>query len=141
MEIVILSHSNLAEGLMHAVKMIAGNSNQIHSIGLFDLQDPDEWGKKIDDLFHKLTGKNIIVFVDLFMGTPCNQLMRRLFGHNIKAYTGANLGMVLEAYVRAISGCDSFDEYKDILDVGKTSIIDLNEYSLTFTSNTNESDF
>ncbi len=141
MEIILISHAGYAEGAVDSIKMIAGDNGKIHAIGLYELDDPVVWGTKIDELIKSLKSEKFIVFVDLFMGTPCNQAMQRLNKYNVRAFAGFNLGMILSAYLKLMSGLEDFADFDDLMNEGKDAIIDLNAFQDSFDKEQDESDF
>lgn len=96
--IILVSHGNMAHGVLDAASMIFPNQDNICSIGLDQELGVEELRK---DLKEKLElyeiFKEIYIFTDLRGGTPFNEsLVHAMVDERIKVFSGMNLAMVLE---------------------------------------------
>lgn len=96
--LILCSHGPMAIGLLQSVEMLAGESA---NTAAFSLEPGDDV-----DLFRQTIVKQLdaypegtVVFVDLFGGTPCNQLLRYVQESEkpVEIVTGMNLPMILNA--------------------------------------------
>lgn len=97
--ILIVTHHNLANAFLETIEMIAGKHEFIDSLGLLPSHDPETFKELILDKVHALKGKGydeIVVVLDLYGGTPCNQTIRLLREHQLKVIVGVNLPMMLQ---------------------------------------------
>ena len=77
--ILIATHGGFAEGLLNAVELIAGEQNQVKTIGLYH-------------------GDGVLGFVDILGGSPSNMVMKCMADtKNFKAIAGVSMGMVVQA--------------------------------------------
>lgn len=95
--ILLVSHGMMAEGMMDSISMFFGkNIPQLDYMRLYMDSSADEFGiemaKKVAELD---TGDGVIIFADLFGGTPCNQALR-LVSDRVHLIAGMNLPMVME---------------------------------------------
>ncbi len=63
-------------------------------------QDPEDFGRLIADKveqFHQRGYEEVVVMLDLFGGTPCNQTIRLLRTYSLQVVVGVNLPMILQA--------------------------------------------
>lgn len=98
--VVLASHGSLAQGVLNAVHMIYGECGNLAVIGLEDSDNLDEWGEELKRTI-ELFPAGVIILVDLFGGTPCNQCLlktveRAKNREAVSLIAGMNLGMVLE---------------------------------------------
>ena len=136
-EILIVSHANMATGLHSSIELIMGEIPGITSCGLFAEDSFDTFNEKIQGELDKLKNDDgVLMFVDLFGGTPCNvsalNINKEVDGvmPKVECVSGMNLPMVIEA----ISMRDSMtlEELKDYcMDAGASGIKDIrHEFNL-----------
>lgn len=142
MEILVISHGDLAPGAVNAVKMIAGHYGHIHSIGLYEEDDPKEFGTRIKELISQFNSETeFFVFVDFMGGTPCNEILKILDQKNIAAVVGFNLGMLLDAYLRLSNESLTLDCADELIDIGRENITNLNRRYCEILDQEVDSDF
>lgn len=123
--ILIVTHGLFGAELIKSVELIIGKQKNISYLSLAH-------GDRIEDLaaaagkeIEKLdTGKGVLVFVDLFGGSPSNIIGSLLRRENLECITGVNMGMLIEA----TDGQSSMklNELKAAcLKVGQSAIMDL----------------
>jgi len=97
--ILIVTHGGFAEGLFNAVELIAGKQEKVKTIGLYHGDGIDEFSDKVKNAYEELDdGDGVIIFVDIFGGSPSNVVMKLMTEKpKIKAITGVNMPMVVEA--------------------------------------------
>lgn len=97
MKLVIASHGNFANELLKSAKMIYGDMSDVPAVSLMPGMSFEEFTKKASEVLEK-SGKDTLVLVDLFGGTPSNvfSALTRTFGHQV--VTGLNLPMLIEVY-------------------------------------------
>lgn len=118
--ILIVTHGTLANALVQTSELIVGSSSNIytHSLNLGD--DPEEFSNSVGKSIEELSeNDNLLIFTDLFGGTPSNSVMTKLFKlnfpNNIANFTGVNLPLLLEAIPMSNYSSD-FDELINHLD-------------------------
>lgn len=103
MNIDLITHGNLAEGLKDASEVILGSTSEIKTLGLKTGQDVEAFGDQVRELISKTaTSEGLLVFVDLLSATPYNQVLmaiQKLQENKEKVYViaGASLPLLLEA--------------------------------------------
>ena len=132
-DILIITHDQFGESAINAVRMIAGHYGHLYAIGLCEGQDPAEFGSKIDEVLATFDHpEQVLVLVDFFGGTPANQILRLLTDYPVKAISGFNLPLVLDAYVRLSCGSLEPGLFSEMIDQAKGSITDLNQLHAAF---------
>ncbi len=120
--ILLVSHGMMAEGMMDSISMFFGNNiPQLDYMRLYMDSNADEFGiemgKKVADLD---TGDGVVIFADLFGGTPCNQALR-LVSDKVHLIAGMNLPMVMEFLgTREFSELDA----SALVTAGQAAIVD-----------------
>lgn len=100
-KIIVVSHGNLAQALVETSQLIVGAPNDIDVLGLFHGDSINDFKDKVSELIEKnLNSEGLIIFTDLFGGSPSNSVISKLnelnFPKNIKCFVGVNLPVLLE---------------------------------------------
>lgn len=96
---ILVSHGELAAGLMNAVELIIGTQDDVELISLQEGDSIEELGHRIERAISALLpgSEGIIILVDLFGASPFNQAAIEASKHdNIEVISGINLPMLLE---------------------------------------------
>lgn len=96
--IILLSHGPFAVSLVETAQMIFGDSENIAAFSLEAGDDIDKYREAFVDMIEKFPEGSLIM-VDLFGGTPCNQVMRYIqeTGKVLEVAVGMNLPMLINA--------------------------------------------
>ncbi|MCF6464950.1 PTS sugar transporter subunit IIA [Clostridium sp. Cult2] len=100
--ILIVTHGKFGQELLESAELIVGELDKAHSIGLFPNESIDDFKYNIIESIKAMdNGKGVLVFADLYGGTPSNSIALNLdlngYEINIECITGVNLPMLLEA--------------------------------------------
>jgi PTS system mannose-specific IIA component len=94
---IIVSHGKLAEELLNALNIILGEVVNIEAISIGWYDDVEESKKKINHSLQKVNKKNgVVIFTDMFGGTPSNLSFSFLMDNQIEIITGVNLPMLIK---------------------------------------------
>jgi PTS system mannose-specific IIA component len=94
---IIVSHGKLAEELLNALTIILGETINIESISIGWYDDVEESKKKINESLKRVSQKNgVIIFTDMFGGTPSNLSFSFLKDNQVEIITGVNLPMLIK---------------------------------------------
>ncbi|MBY4797065.1 hypothetical protein K6V98_01635 [Collinsella sp. AGMB00827] len=102
-EILLVTHGGLAEGLLSSLAMVAGNTDCCCSLSLHEGDAPEVFAEKLTKTVQSLCTKEVdglLVLVDLLGGTPFNsvfRLLRDLKGDDVRCIAGVNFPMLIEA--------------------------------------------
>lgn len=130
--ILIVTHGPLAEAFKESARMFFGDAvDKLETIGLFPSESPEELQQKIEDKVAEIdSGDGVIIFVDIFAGSPFNMTALAVDSlkekHKIESFTGVNMPVLMET----LASCEtmSIEELKThILDISKDSIVDLRD--------------
>lgn len=98
--IVLASHGDLAAGIKQTGSMVFGDQPSVAVVSLQPSMGPDDFRAKVEEAVASFDDQEQVLFlVDLWGGTPFNQISGLLEGHDTWAVvTGVNLPMLIEAY-------------------------------------------
>lgn len=97
--VVVVTHGKLAEGLLDAMRMIAGEREALSMVSLGETDDVDALVVRVQEAAEAIDdGEGVLVFVDLFGASPFNASARLALTKKtgIEVVTGVNLPMLLE---------------------------------------------
>lgn len=122
--VIAVSHASLASGVYSAIKMIAGEFDNVRIEEFKDNDSLEAFDKKLLIDYEELSEKyqNIFVLADLAGGTPFNRAVMTLGDKaNVRVMGGLNFAALYEAIN---SDGDDIDEtLKDIIATAKESLI------------------
>jgi PTS system mannose-specific IIA component len=94
---IIVSHGKLAEELLNALNIILGEAVNIEAISIGWYDDVEESKKKINLSLKRVDQKNgVLIFTDMFGGTPSNLSFTFLKDGQVDIITGVNLPMLIK---------------------------------------------
>ncbi len=94
---IIVSHGKLAEELLNALTIILGEAVNIEAISIGWYDDVEESKKKINQSLRRVNQKNgVVIFTDMFGGTPSNLSFSFLKDNKVEIVTGVNLPMLIK---------------------------------------------
>jgi len=94
---IIVSHGKLAEELLNALTIILGEVVNIEAISIGWYDDVEDSKKKINQSLKRVDQKNgVLIFTDMFGGTPSNLSFSFLKDECIEIITGVNLPMLIK---------------------------------------------
>ena len=94
---IIVSHGKLAEELLNALTIILGETVNIDAISIGWYDDVEASKKKINESLKKVDQKNgVLIFTDMFGGTPSNLSFSFLKDGQVEIITGVNLPMLIK---------------------------------------------
>lgn len=95
--VLITTHGNLGNELIHAAEMIKGPLQNVMHICVEQNKSVEEVKKEITSAIKKLDkGKGVLILTDLFGGTPSNISLSFMKEGRIEVVTGVNLPMLLK---------------------------------------------
>lgn len=113
MQILIVTHGELAAGFKDAAEVIFGEVKRITTIGLHSGESVEAFGEKI---YATLAGfdenESVLIIADLLSASPYNQSVLSVNkldekrAENVRLIAGASLPMVLEGINQQLLGSD-----------------------------------
>jgi PTS system mannose-specific IIA component len=94
---IIVSHGKLGEELLNALTIILGEAVNIEAISIGWYDDVEESKMKINQSLKRVNQKNgVLIFTDMFGGTPSNLSFSFLNDNQVEIITGVNLPMLIK---------------------------------------------
>ena len=94
---IIVSHGKLGEELLHVLTIILGEAVNIEAISIGWYDDVEESERKINQSLKRVDQKNgVLIFTDMFGGTPSNLSFSFLKNGQVEIITGVNLPMLIK---------------------------------------------
>jgi len=119
---IIVSHGRLAEELLNALTIILGEAPNIEAISIGWYDDVEDSKKKISQCLKQVDQKNgVIIFTDMFGGTPSNLSFSFLRDNQVEIITGINLPMLIK-FVSLQRSNNLKDVAKKVVEQGKKNI-------------------
>ena len=95
--LVVVSHGNLALELIKSAEMIAGEIENIYAVTLQPGETPEQFEGKVNQVMDEIGENEVLILIDIFSGTPYNITARQVLKKQVECVTGANLPMLIEA--------------------------------------------
>jgi PTS system mannose-specific IIA component len=119
---IIVSHGKLAEELLNALTIILGEVVNMEAISIGWYDDVEESKRKINQSLKRVDQKNgVLIFTDMFGGTPSNLSFSFLRDDTIEIITGVNLPMLIK-FVSLQRSNNLKDVAKRVVEQGKKNI-------------------
>jgi len=119
---IIVSHGRLAEEMLNALTIILGEAPNIEAISIGWYDDVEDSKKKISQCLKRVDQKNgVIIFTDMFGGTPSNLSFSFLRDNQVEIITGINLPMLIK-FVSLQRSNNLKDVAKKVVEQGKKNI-------------------
>ena len=96
MKMILASHGSLAEGLLSAVRMIAGDEGNIEAFGLDTYETPAAIVQIVADrIAARPPGEHLVILCDIKGGSVYNELLPLCAADDVSLISGMNLGLAL----------------------------------------------
>jgi PTS system mannose-specific IIA component len=119
---IIVSHGRLGEELLNAVTIILGEAPNIEAISIGWYDDVEESKKKITQSLKRVDQKSgVVIFTDMFGGTPSNLSFSFIKNGLVEIITGVNLPMLIK-FVSLQRSNNLREVAKKVVEQGKKNI-------------------
>jgi PTS system mannose-specific IIA component len=119
---IIVCHGRLAEELLNALTIILGEAPNIEAISIGWYDDMEDSKKKINQSLKRVDQKNgVVIFTDMFGGTPSNLSFSFLKDSHVEIITGVNLPMLIK-FVSLQRSNNLKEVAKKVVEQGKKNI-------------------
>ena len=125
--IVLISHGDLAKGIMSSASMLVPQLENVTSLTLWPEDNPDEFQEKLEAAVKAAdTGDGVFILADMLGGTPCNRAMYSL-GDKVKMMTGLSLPMLYSLINIREETSDLDVLARDVMAEAKDAMVDVNQ--------------
>ena len=124
--IVLISHGDMAKGMLNSAGMFFGEAelSQVATVSLYPADSPEDFDVKLTEAIATCdTGDGVIVMADLLGGTPCNRAAYKC-SDKVRVITGMNLSMLVEMLGLRLGGDIDVDS---LIRTGQDGIINYNK--------------
>jgi PTS system mannose-specific IIA component len=119
---IIVSHGKLAEEILNALTIILGEAPNIEAISIGWYDDVEDSKKKISQSLKRVNQKSgLVIFTDMFGGTPSNLSFSFLKDDQVEIITGVNLPMLIK-FVSLQRSNNLKEVAKKVVEQGKKNI-------------------
>jgi PTS system mannose-specific IIA component len=95
--ILIVTHGELANELLRTAQEIVGKLPRVEAVSIHAAEQIEKARKKIEALLQRVNdGSGVLIFTDLFGGTPSNLVLSYLEAGKVEVVTGVNLPMLMK---------------------------------------------
>lgn len=112
--IIVTGHGHFPAGILSAVKLVAGELENITGIDFLEGQTSEELKTSLGKAIDTLKGNEILILADLAGGTPFNMaavLKAERMDKGIKVVAGVNMAALVEAvFSRPVYGLEELAE-------------------------------
>jgi PTS system mannose-specific IIA component len=119
---IIVCHGRMAEELLNALSIILGEAPNIEAISIGWYDDVEDSKKKINRSLKRVDQKSgVIIFTDMFGGTPSNLSFSFYRENQVEVITGVNLPMLIK-FVSLQRSNHLGDVARKVVDQGKKNV-------------------
>jgi PTS system mannose-specific IIA component len=119
---IIVSHGKLGEELLNALTIILGEAPNIEAISIGWYDDVEESKRKINQSLKRVDQKSgVVIFTDMFGGTPSNLSFTFQKDGQVEIITGVNLPMLIK-FVSLQRSNTLKDVARKVVEQGKKNI-------------------
>jgi PTS system mannose-specific IIA component len=119
---IIVSHGKLGEELLNALTIILGEVSNIEAISIGWYDDVEDSKRKINQSLKRVDQKNgVLIFTDMFGGTPSNLSFTFQKDGQVEIITGVNLPMLIK-FVSLQRSNNVKDVARKVVEQGKKNI-------------------
>ncbi|HEX9700506.1 MAG TPA: PTS sugar transporter subunit IIA [Acidobacteriota bacterium] len=120
---VIVTHGLLARELLDAAERIVGRTEAIRAVSMDWDDDVADARQEIQAAINEVdAGAGVLIFTDMFGGTPTNVSLAFLAKDQVEIITGVNLPMIIKLTSVQNSDASLLDIAQDLRERGQTSI-------------------
>lgn len=128
--IIVATHGKMSDGLVDAVNLILGETNNVETLNLYQGDDIDNLNKQMVEAINKVDqGDGVVIFTDLFGASPYNQATLAINSlpedkkNDVHVITGVNLPMLLEAINQQMLNTPVKETVDMIVNTAKDSVV------------------
>ncbi|MGE4318083.1 MAG: PTS sugar transporter subunit IIA [Deferribacterales bacterium] len=121
--IIAVTHGLFGEELIKSAEMIVGKQECLESISMLEGSSLTDIADSIEKAIDKYESDGVIIFTDMFGGSPSNISMAYLGTKNMEVVSGVNLPMLIKAISARKEHKSLTAICEDCAESGKNSII------------------
>jgi len=119
---IIVCHGKMGEELLNALTIILGEAPNIEAISIGWYDDVEDSKRKISQSLKRVDQRNgVVIFTDMFGGTPSNISFGFFKSGQVEIVTGVNLPMLIK-FVSLQRSNNLADVAKKVVEQGRKNI-------------------
>jgi PTS system mannose-specific IIA component len=96
--IVLIAHARIASEMLAAAEHVLGKQSLMMSLNVEDSGQPDQLHDRLQQMVQQTnTGDGVLIFADMFGGTPCNVALSVINKGSVEMISGFNLPSLIKA--------------------------------------------
>jgi PTS system mannose-specific IIA component len=103
-DLIIITHGLFGEELFLSTELIIGKQDNVHCLSVIPEKSVNEVVRELDAIIGKSSSQGIIIFTDMFGGSPSNIAFSYSGQPNIEIISGVNMPMLLKAFTGRMAG-------------------------------------
>ena len=124
---IVVTHDKLASGLIDAAEAIVGKIENVSSVSINKGDSTDEIRERLHSAIEETRqGNGVIIFTDMFGGTPTNIALSFLSEGSVEVLTGVNLPILLK-FLSNRDESSIADLVRELRECGRDSIVPASE--------------
>lgn len=124
--ILIVTHGDFGKELLKSSEMIIGKVENAEAISFQKGESYDELSGKVQEAIDRLSTDDLIVFTDMYGGSPFNAVSRIMKNKHFYHITGINFPLFMDIALSSLTY--SIDELVEkVIKNGKKSIVFVND--------------
>jgi PTS system mannose-specific IIA component len=121
-DFVLITHGSLALELLKTCEMIIGKQDRTFVITVQSSSSLQEIAVQLDKIVEGSQHSGVIIFTDMFGGSPSNIALAYLKSEDVEVITGVNLPMLIKAFALRQESNSVSDIGKKCVEAGRSSI-------------------
>ena len=122
--ILVLSHGEMARGMIHSLNFLYGQAEGLRALCLYPEHSPEDFDAMLAEALGEVDrGEGVLIFTDINGGTPANRaLMLAASRPDVEVITGMSLPLLLAA-VSSREFCGLEQLVTELLEEAKLSVV------------------
>lgn len=123
MKIILVSHGDFAKGLASSIQMLLGEQEKLYAYGLYPEEENVALKERVEEeLKNTSPDEEVIVFSDLFHGSPFNVIVQLMEHYDLYHITGVNLPIMVEVLMKRYADTSAEDICKGVMEISSDTI-------------------
>lgn len=125
MKFILASHGGASVGMLDTLQMLLGPQEDIEAFSLLPEEEAQRLGERIASSLEEADEGNVVVFTDLYFGSPFNQVVELSRTHDLYHVTGMNIPALVEAVCARNAGKTSEEVCRVAVEAGAGGVKDV----------------
>ena len=125
MKFILASHGGASTGMLDTLQMLLGPQEDMEAFCLHPEEEAARLGERIAGALDESDEGNVVVFTDLYFGSPFNQVVELSRTHDLYHVTGMNIPALVEATCARNAGKSCEDVCRASVESGASGVKDV----------------